>query len=159
MSAMVCTETHLKRNTTINSPIWYFVKTLTLCQLWLFDIFYIAQKCRNWKFTFTEHRYYWHWKAWKGWIKGNVDGMVVVALDFFQSLKSSGDTPKFFWWGCVAPIFGGIPLAKENLVQNIPLAKSISWSWAHFYVNLRNFSPNIPLVWKQTTILPQYANF
>ena len=78
--------------------------------------------------------------------------MVVVALNFFQSLKS---------WGVLRKKFdGGV---KENLVQNILLAKAISWSWAHFYVTLIKFSPIVPLVRKlfrkQTTILPQNTNY
>ena len=34
------------------------MRTLTLCQLWLFDISYIGQKN-----NFTEHRYCWRWKG------------------------------------------------------------------------------------------------
>ena len=32
-----------------------------------------------------------------------------------------GDTPKTLWQGCVSPV--RIPLARENLTKNIPLAK------------------------------------
>ena len=34
-----------------------------------------------------------------------------------------GGTPKIFLQGCAAPVFNRIPLAKEILVENIPLAK------------------------------------
>ena len=47
----------------------------------------------------------------------------------------------------MALLFDRMLLAKETLVENIPSAKqTISWSLAHPYVILMNFSPNIPLV-------------
>ena len=44
-------------------PSCYFVRTLTLCQLWLFDIFYIGQKMPELEVKFREHRYCWCWKG------------------------------------------------------------------------------------------------
>ena len=38
--------------------------------------------------------------------------------------SGEGGTPKFFWRGCVAPVFDQIPLAKENWVENICVTKN-----------------------------------
>ena len=70
---------------------------------------------------------------------------IINRADMFWRING-GDSEKILT-GYAAPVFDRIPLAKEILVENIPLAalRSISWSWAHFYKILRNFSPNIPL--------------
>ena len=64
-------------------------------------------------------------------------------------------SPKKFWRGCAAPVFDRIPLAKESLVE-IMNTLWISWSWAHSYVILRNFSRNIPMsreIFRKQTII------
>ena len=48
---------------------------------------------------------------------GNVYTVKTTSL----SCDSPGGTPKKFWGGCAAPVFDRIPLAKEILVENIPL--------------------------------------
>ena len=53
-------------------------------------------------------------------------------------------TQKKIWRGCAAWVFDQIPLAKDMLVETYLCLRRISWSWAHFYMILRNFSPNIP---------------
>ena len=79
------------------------------------------------------------------------DKMTAISQTTFwnANIIISLNTPKNFWRGCAAPVFDQIPLAKEILVENIPLAiRRISWSWAHFYMVLRNFSPNSPFLKK-----------
>ena len=58
------------------------------------------------------------------------------------------------WWeknlrGCAAPVFGRMPLAKENLVENIPVAKD------HFL----NLSPFIRDFKDLAQIVPMYEKF
>ena len=50
--------------------------------------------------------------------------MIMITIDYDYDHNHDHDLiiPKNFWWGCVAPVFDWIPLAKEILVENIPLA-------------------------------------
>ena len=56
-----------------------------------------------------------------------------------------GCTPKKIWWGSADLVFDQIPLAKEILVENIPLAKE-NFFYHEPSMILRNFSPNIPFL-------------
>ena len=53
-------------------------------------------------------------------------------------------------FGSVTGLWGGLsngtvlPIKKWS--KTYPWLRTISWSWAHFYALLKNFSPNIPLV-------------
>ena len=57
------------------------------------------------------------------------------------------------WWGWVGGIDGvvrlrfsiGYPWLRKFWSETYPWRRRIPWSWAHFYMILRNFSPNIPL--------------
>ena len=40
----------------------------------------------------------------------------------------------------------GYPWLRKFWSKTYPWLKRISWSWAHFYMILRNFSPNIPFL-------------
>ena len=57
-------------------------------------------------------------------------------------------TPKNVWRVCGSGlVFIRIPLAiKKIWSKTYPWLRTISLSWAHTYVILRNFSPNIPLI-------------
>ena len=52
-----------------------------------------------------------------------------------------GGTPKNFWRGCAAPVFDRIPLAKEILVENIPLAKEHFLIMSPFLHGFKEFQP------------------
>ena len=56
-----------------------------------------------------------------------------------------GGTPKIFWQGCAAPVFDRIPLAKEILVKNIPLAKEDFLIMSPFLHDYKEFQPNYSL--------------
>ena len=60
---------------------------------------------------------------------------------FFFFFFLGGNTPKKFWRGCAARIFDRIPLAKEILVENIPLAKEHFLVMSPFLQNFREFQP------------------
>ena len=50
-------------------------------------------------------------------------------------------TPKNFWLGCAAPVFDRIPLAKEILLENIPLAKEHFLTMSSFLHDFKKFQP------------------
>ena len=52
-----------------------------------------------------------------------------------------GGTPKNFWRGCAAPFFDRIPLAKEILLENIPLAKENFLIMSSFLHDIKKFQP------------------
>ena len=52
-----------------------------------------------------------------------------------------GGTLKKNWRGCAAPVFDQIPLAKEILVENIPLAKERSLIMSPFLHDFKEFQP------------------
>ena len=49
--------------------------------------------------------------------------MSILLRQHLYHMTAPGGTPKNFWGGCAAPVFDRIPLAKEILVENIPLTK------------------------------------
>ena len=56
-------------------------------------------------------------------------------------LPREGGAPKIFWRGCAAPVFDRIPLAKEILVENIPLVKQnfpIMSSFSHDFKEVQS---------------------
>ena len=53
-----------------------------------------------------------------------------------------GGTPKNFWRGCAAPVFGRIPLAKEILLENIPLGKEHFLIMSPFLHDIKKFQPH-----------------
>ena len=55
--------------------------------------------------------------------------------------SASGGTQKFFWRVCAAPVFDRIPLAKETLVENIPLAKENFLIMSTFLHDFKEFQP------------------
>ena len=61
---------------------------------------------------------------------------------------------KKIWPGCAAPVFDRIPLAKEILVENIPLAKENFLIMSPFLHDFKEFQPKYSLwmeiLWKQT---------
>ena len=50
-------------------------------------------------------------------------GDQVTNSSIWMVWKVTPDALKNFWWGCAAPVFDRIPLAKKKLMGNIPLAK------------------------------------
>ena len=56
-----------------------------------------------------------------------------------------GGYSKKFWRGCAAPVFDWIPLAKEILVENIPLAKENFLIMSPFLHDLKEFQPKYSL--------------
>ena len=43
------------------------------------------------------------------------------------------------WRGCAAPVFDRMPLAKEKLVENIPLAKDYFLAMSPFLLDFEEF--------------------
>ena len=56
-----------------------------------------------------------------------------------------GGTPKFFDGDVRLRFSIGYPWLKKFWSKTYHWLRIISWSWAQFYMILRNFSPNIPL--------------
>ena len=56
-----------------------------------------------------------------------------------------GGSPKNFWGGCAARVFDRIPLAKEILVENIPLTKENFLIMSPFLHDFKEFQPKYSL--------------
>ena len=85
------------------------------------------------------------------------------AMEVLKWLDYPGGTPKKFWRGVRLRFSIGYPWLRKFRSKTYPWLRRISWSWAHFCMILRNFSPNIPFIReifrKQMLIRPQNANF
>ena len=77
-------------------------------------------------------------------LKVQNDLFFIYLLHFIRG-GGGGGTPKIFWQGCAAPVFDRIPLAKEILVENIPLAKEHFLIMSPFLHDFKEFQPKIPL--------------
>ena len=58
--------------------------------------------------------------------------------------KGRSGLRKFFDGGVRLRFSIGYPWLRKFWPKTYPWLRSISWSWAHFYMILRNFSPQIP---------------
>ena len=67
-----------------------------------------------------------------------------------------GCTPKKFWRGCAAPVFDRIPLVKEILLENIPLAKEhflIMSPFLHDFMKFQHQNSLLREIFRKQTLI------